>query len=341
MKKKIIATLLILANVMSLASCASKPKTTSPFDDDDDDEEVEETEKASSIEEGVFNTVDKIAESLADCDYEEFKKYCSVEPETVGKAMPVIDESTEKATKEELVKSMIASTITYKIDTDSFNTSLWGKSTVDVTFSYKDYHKVFDIKNEFINPGDFNTVLGDITDTVDFTLTLEFQKNYNEFYLQNSDIFTVLYDYKDTQLKYISLFDMVDDIYLTGVGYDEETESYYATDTFEIVLVLNEQASKYVWQYRYRVSIETSPEWTHLYRSDKITEHNPTEIHVTYTADQIFEDGYYVILFYNYYDDLIIGMEFDVYKDTKEVVLAKTTVGTTEAEVIGDGDSDN
>ena len=38
MKKKIIATLLILANVMSLASCMSKPKTTSsPFDDDDED----------------------------------------------------------------------------------------------------------------------------------------------------------------------------------------------------------------------------------------------------------------------------------------------------------------
>ncbi len=333
MKKKIIATLLILANVMSLASCMSKPKTTSPFDDDEDEEE-EETEKTSSIEEGVFNTVDKIAQSLADCDYESLKKYCAAEPEAIGKAMPAIDESTEKASKDELVKNMIASTISYKIDVDSFETSFWGKNTVDVTFSYKDYHKVFDIKNEFINPGDFNTVLGDITDTVDFTLTLEFQKNYNEFYLENSDILTVLYDYKDTKLKYISLFDMVDDIYLTGVDYDEETESYYATDTFEIVLVLNEQASKYVWQYKYRVSIETYPEWTHLYRSDKITVHNPTEIHVTYTADQIFEDGYYVILFYNYYDDTIIGMEFDVYKDTKEVVLARTTAGTIETEAI-------
>ena len=171
-------------------------------------------------------------------------------------------------------------------------------------------------------------MLGNVTDTVDFTLTLNFQKHYNEFFLQNPEGLTVLYDYTDTELNYISIFDMVDDIYLTGADYDPETESYYATDTFEIVLVLNEEASKYVWQYKYRVSIETYPEWTHLYRSEKITEYNPTEIHVTYTADQIFEDGYYVILFYNYYDDMIIGMEFDVYKDTKEVVMARKTAET-------------
>jgi hypothetical protein len=242
--------------------------------------------------------------------------------------MPVVDESTEKATKQELVENMIAATITYEIDKDSFQSTFLGASSVDVTFSYKDYRKASEMKDGFINPGDFNTVLGNVTDTVDFTLTLNFQKHYNEFFLQNPEGLTVLYDYTDTELNYISIFDMVDDIYLTGADYDPETESYYATDTFEIVLVLNEEASKYVWQYKYRVSIETYPEWTHLYRSEKITEYNPTEIHVTYTADQIFEDGYYVILFYNYYDDMIIGMEFDVYKDTKEVVMARKTAET-------------
>lgn len=336
MKKKIIATLLILANVMSLASCMSKPKTTSsPFDDDDDEEE--ESDNPSSLQDGVFDTIEDIAEALADCDYESLKKYCSTDPEALGQAMPVVDESSEIAAKQDLVENMIASTITYKIDEDSFKSNLLGKSSVDVTFSYKDYHKVFEIKDGFINPGDFNTVLGDVNDTVDFTFKLEFQKHYNEFFLENSDILTKLYDYTDTKLNYISIFDMVDDIYLTGPGYDAETDSYYATDTFEIVLVLNEEASKYIWQYRYRVSIETSPDWTHLYRSEKITEHNPSEIHVTYTADQIFEDGYYVILFYNYYDDMIIGMEFDVFKDTKDVVLARTTAGTeaVDAEVMG------
>ena len=334
MKRKVIATLLILANILTLASCKSTVQTTSPFDDDDDEEPAD---KPSGLQDGVFDTIEDIAEALADCDYESLKKYCSIEPEALGQAMPVIDESTEQATKEELVKNMIASTITYEIDEDSYTSTILGKSSVDVTFSYKDYHKVFEIKDGFINPGDFNTVLGDVTDTVDFTFRLEFQKHYNEFFLEKSDMLTVLYDYTDTKLNYISIFDMVDDIYLTGPGYDEETESYYATDTFEIVLVLNEEASKYIWQYRYRVSIETSPEWTHLYRSDKITEHNPTEIHVTYTADQIFEDGYYVILFYNYYDDLIIGMEFDVFKDTKDVVLARTAAGNsgTTSETLG------
>lgn len=329
MKRKIIASVLIMSNLLVLASCMSQPKATSPFDDDDDDDADDKRDNApSSIEEGVFDTIDEIAEALAECDYDSFKKYCEADADYIRDAMPVVDESTEKATKQELVENMIAATITYEIDKDSFQSTFLGASSVDVTFSYKDYRKASEMKDGFINPGDFNTVLGNVTDTVDFTLTLNFQKHYNEFFLQNPEGLTVLYDYTDTELNYISIFDMVDDIYLTGADYDPETESYYATDTFEIVLVLNEEASKYVWQYKYRVSIETYPEWTHLYRSEKITEYNPTEIHVTYTADQIFEDGYYVILFYNYYDDMIIGMEFDVYKDTKEVVMARKTAET-------------
>ncbi len=329
MKRKIIASVLIMSNLLVLASCMSQPKTTSPFDDDDDDDADDKRDNApSSIEEGVFDTIDEIAEALAECDYDSFKKYCEADADYIRDAMPIVDESTEKATKQELVENMIAATITYEIDKDSFQSTFLGASSVDVTFSYKDYRKASEMKDGFINPGDFNTVLGNVTDTVDFTLTLNFQKHYNEFFLQNPEGLTVLYDYTDTELNYISIFDMVDDIYLTGADYDPETESYYATDTFEIVLVLNEEASKYVWQYKYRVSIETYPEWTHLYRSEKITEYNPTEIHVTYTADQIFEDGYYVILFYNYYDDMIIGMEFDVYKDTKEVVMARKTAET-------------
>ena len=329
MKRKIIASVLIMSNLLVLASCMSQPKATSPFDDDDDDDADDKRDNApSSIEEGVFDTIDEIAEALAECDYDSFKKYCEADADYIRDAMPIVDESTEKATKQELVENMIAATITYEIDKDSFQSTFLGASSVDVTFSYKDYRKASEMKDGFINPGDFNTVLGNVTDTVDFTLTLNFQKHYNEFFLQNPEGLTVLYDYTDTELNYISIFDMVDDIYLTGADYDPETESYYATDTFEIVLVLNEEASKYVWQYKYRVSIETYPEWTHLYRSEKITEYNPTEIHVTYTADQTFEDGYYVILFYNYYDDMIIGMEFDVYKDTKEVVMARKTAET-------------
>lgn len=329
MKRKIIASVLIMSNLLVLASCMSQPKATSPFDDDDDDDADDKRDNApSSIEEGVFDTIDEIAEALAECDYDSFKKYCEADADYIRDAMPIVDESTEKATKQELVENMIAATITYEIDKDSFQSTFLGASSIDVTFSYKDYRKASEMKEGFINPGDFNTVLGNVTDTVDFTLTLNFQKHYNEFFLQNPEGLTVLYDYTDTELNYISIFDMVDDIYLTGADYDPETESYYATDTFEIVLVLNEEASKYVWQYKYRVSIETYPEWTHLYRSEKITEYNPTEIHVTYTADQIFEDGYYVILFYNYYDDMIIGMEFDVYKDTKEVVMARKTAET-------------
>jgi hypothetical protein len=54
---------------------------------------------------------------------------------------------------------MIAETITYKIDDDSFKGGFWGsKCSVDVTFSYKDYHEVVGMREEFLGPADFNTL---------------------------------------------------------------------------------------------------------------------------------------------------------------------------------------
>jgi len=317
MKKRLISTVLVIANIFALVSC-SNFGTPEPSGSDD------ETHFSADTDDTVFEAVESISKALADCDYDAFQRCCSDTPELIKSYMPVVEESEddfefEKDDNNRTVRNMIASTITYEIDEASCKTGFLGASAkIDVTFSYKDYYQVIDQKEKFLNPGDFNSLLAEVTDTIDNTITLKFKKHYNEYLLVNSNDLFVLYDYKDTELEYLnSMFDMVEDIYMTGAGWDSETESYYATNTFEIVLVLNEQATEYVWQYVYRIVNETYPKWTEIYQSSTITERYPNEIRITYTQDELFEDGFYAILFYNYYDDTVIGYEFDVCKDPR------------------------
>lgn len=339
MKKKIIATILVLANVLTMASCTPFDFITSHTTNDTEEEtDDDEEDDHSDTKDAVFETVDDIADALADCDFDRFRRHCDCNTDAIEEIMPVddtdYDDEDAVMDKDLVVRNMIAKTITYEIDEKSFEKGFMGSTcSVDVTFSYKDYYEVLGKKEVFLNPGDFNYMLDEVTNTIDTTITLHFKKNYNDYLLTNADDLVVLYEYEDTELEYMrSLFDMVDDIYMTGPEWDPETESYYNTNTFEIVLVLNEQASQYIWQYVYRVSIETSPNWTHLYRSDTVVDRYPTEIRITYTQDQVFEDGVYCILFYNYYDDTIIGYEFDVYKNPKGTQITDETESPEETE---------
>ena len=199
----------------------------------------------------------------------------------------------------------------------------------------------------FLSPAEFNTRLYEINDRVDKPFTLEFLKQDGEFFLVNGDELAEIYDYKGIEnIEYAgALFNMVDEMYMTGVGWDPVTESYYDTNSLEIVLKISEQGRAYTWSYRYRVSIETWPDWKHLYLSDVIVEEGPEEIRIKYTQEENLEPGFYAILFYSSYDTTIVGMEFDVYNsqipetpetadstditDTEEITETDETTETT------------
>lgn len=329
MNKKFISVILVLANVITLASCSffDRPVTETTEDD--------ERDEPSAAQEKVFDTIDKVSRALAECDYESLAGRCIKEPVKIKEVMPVIEQTdpddidAEKPDNKLVIENMIASTITYTIDEDSFEKKdLGSKCFVDVTFSYKDYHNVLGKREKFLGTADFNTLLLEEDDMADMTFTLEFRKSHSRYLLVNADELAEVYKYEGTELEYYrSLFDLVDNIYLTGDKYDPEEECYTDTDTLEIVLEISEAGQDYVWQYAYRVSNETSPQWTHLYTSEWITEKGPKEIRVTYTQDEILETGYYCILFYNSYDGTVYGMEFDVFKTQSETVTSEETTG--------------
>lgn len=329
MKNKLIASVLILANVFTLASCSIFGNTveTDTSGADVDDPHYTASEK-------VYKAVNGLTDALVACDYESFESYCADTPSKMKTAMPSLDEAAlyddnkENDPENELVvRHMIASTITSTIDVDSFKEKSKGNiCLIDVKYSYKDYNVILEKREKFINTEDFKSLLTGVSDTVDCTITLEFSLTKGGIVLNNPDDLTAVYDYGNTDFEYMeSLFDMVDKIYMTGANWDQLTDSYYNTDTFEIVLTIDEPGEWFVWNYKYRVASETEPKWTDYYISEYITEVDPTEIHITYTADKPFEEGLYCILFYNSYDSTIVGYEFNVYSSKPDMTVTSET----------------
>ena len=313
MRKKVISMILVLANVISLASCSifGEPDATLPSKDG----------KTSPVKEEVFSTIEKIGNSLADCNFEKFTDNCVASTREIEKKMPVLtdDDSTDykkpKLTNEWKLMNLIASSITYDIDEKSFKGGIWGsKCSVDVTFSYKDYKIVKGMKDEFLGPAEFNTLLRDISETVDNKFTLEFVKDESgkHYVLANPDVLAPVYDYDVSDVKFFKLFSMIKRSYLEGDGYDKATDTYSNTNSFTIVFELDERAKDYVWTYIYAVVLETEPNWTYIYTSKSIIDQNPNEIRITYTQDKNFEDGFYAFFIYDQANKQLVGQEFYV-----------------------------
>ena len=296
---KIIAALLIVLNLTTIVSC-SKVK-----------EKADKKSGANASE--VVETSKEIAKALAKCDLEAVKDHCSGHTKDLEKAMPVIDKD-EEASEELLIDNMIASTIEYTVDEDSFSSERLGKScSVDVVFTYTDYNKTLERKEKFLDIYDFEDTLKQTSNTVEVTIPFEFEKKKDEYVLTNADDLTELYEY-DVDVEFLdSFFDYVEDIYMVGPQWSEEDDGYYDTNTFEMVLKISEEGQEYDWEYSYKVALE-KPEFTNIYMSPKITEVTPEEIHITYSQEENFEEGFYCILVYSDHDDTIIGYEFDVFR---------------------------
>ena len=330
MRKKLISIVLVLANVLTLASCQV-------FDKPDETAASKET-KTSGAKEEVFHTIEKIGTALADCDLEKFTENSVASSREIERKMPVVTEEdddykTPRITDEWRLMNMIASTITYEIDEDSYKGGIWGsKCSVDVKFSYKDYRRVKMSKNEFLGPAEFNTLLRDTTETIDQTFTLEFVKGDSgkHYVLANPDDLAAVYDYRVSDVKFFKQFDMIKKCYMTGDGYNEKTGDYSNTNSFTIVFELDNRAENYIWTYIYAVVLETKPDWTYLYTSKTVIDKNPNEIRITYTQDQNFEDGFYAFFIYDQTNKQLIGQEFYV-KNTPAETTPDVTDSTSES----------
>ncbi len=355
MSKKVLAAVLVLANVMTLASCSQASNTDETTRrsrrDAEDAQEAEETEdedkgaRHSSAEDKVYHTIEKLGSALAGCDYDAVCELCSYEPYEIRSVMPVVYEVEEINYNSDFIKkkpgdmlrvrSVIAATTTYEIDESSFKSNLWAENcSVNVTFSHKDYNEILDKRDRFLGAADFNMLLSEVEDTVDLEMTLEFIKDEDSgrYLLANGRDLAEIYDYDLPELKFMTdIFDTVEDSWMTGPGWNSATETYTDTNTFEYVVSLTDEASQYVWQYKYRISRKTDEGWVPLYTSDTIVDRYPTGIDLVYTEQENFPTGHYIFFIYDMQSGSYYGWEYDVV-NSAEVVQTDNAVTGSVAE---------
>lgn len=332
MHRKLTAAILIIANVLTLASC-SLPKREDDAEQDPD--AGTEEDDRSYTEEKIFGNIEKITEALADCNFEDLSSRCAVTPYEVLDVMPVIDEEDgntdyKSADNMLIIRNAIAATITCDIDESTYKASILDKKyTVDVKFFCKDYMRIPGLRDRFLGAADFVTLLDETEGKNSTVLKLEFVKQDRHFLLANPEVLVDLYKYDLPELEFMeSHFDMIDNSFMTGDGWDTYVECYFDTNTFEFEIVLDPDAKDYIWQYVYAVSKETEPEWTHIYTSDIIVDKYPTKIELKYTQEENFSSGFYCFVIYDVRTEKVYGWEFYVYNTAEG--LPEATVSSPD-----------
>nr|MCR5527728.1 hypothetical protein [Saccharofermentans sp.] len=101
---------------------------------------------------------------------------------------------------EDEVLDIIASTLEYEIDEDSFEKDGKKGYTVDVTFTYVDYEKVLDVE-EIVTSDMFEDMVKDSDDVIEESLTLEFEKDGSDILFVNIEDLEDLFPYWDEELS--------------------------------------------------------------------------------------------------------------------------------------------
>ena len=143
----------------------------------------------------VLDLAEDVCKYTTDLDY---KKLSGMTEDGDDKLEEIFD-----AVGEDEVLDIIASTLEYEIDEDSFEKDGKKGYTVDVTFTYVDYEKILDIE-EPVTLSMFEDMVGDSDDVNEETITLEFEKDDSDIIFVNIDDLEDLFPYWDEDLGVIT-----------------------------------------------------------------------------------------------------------------------------------------
>ena len=284
--KKIISTVLTLAMMTSVAGCSKQ------------------------FDESMVSIADKVCGSIADGDYSKASKYFDDKNKKLEEAMTFdSDEDISNSAAE-----LILDTVTYEVDEESYESDFFGKEgSIDVVFTYVDYEKVLDSQELFKDFQSFQDALTECEDTVEFAVTLEFEKQDGNAVIVNSDDLIDLFSFGDIDIEFAGILgDYVSSQYFTGSAYSSSDNTY--TDAYEIcyMVELTGAGTDFEWDYYYVVDGPSG----YSTESEVITKPEG-ESSISVVIDEIIDgdfisDGTFYIEIYDSDDNYVAGGYCDV-----------------------------
>lgn len=276
--KKCIALLLTASLMSSVAGCSKQ------------------------FDETMTSVADKACKSVIADNYKKVESCLDGKNKNLESAM---DLESDDDTVNDAIK-IILSTMNYEVDEDSLESDFFGKEgTIDVTFSIVDYESILDDSNIFRDMEDFEETIEDCKDTIDTTITFEFEKQDGKPVIVNSDDLIELFSFKE-EVEIILAGTLLDHIegsgYFVGdamVDIHPYTDEYMDTNRIEAVFDLDELGTELEWEYSYEISMDG---FITLYDSDTMTKpEGSSTIDIVYEdySVEYLQDATYVVYLYD------------------------------------------
>ncbi len=257
-----------------------------------------------NIEEDVLDMADQLGKNIVDRNYKKITKIAGDEDD---KLEAVLSLSTDDSVSDNEAREIIASTLSYEVDEDSYEGDR-KEGSVDIVFTYVDYEKVVDDNPVFADLGAFEEAIEDCDDTVEVTVTFDFEKDKDGIFCTNIGDIEDIFPYSKDEFNFaLALYEYVDGITFIdcGAGF-----VYTDVDYISCTLGVTGDGQLLTWDYYYTVERDGS----RIYESGIITAECPTQLEAEYSASgsDILEDGEYNFTFYTADGEVLYSAFADV-----------------------------
>ena len=298
--RKPLSVLLVTAMTLSTCACSAK------------------------FENGVIDQADKLGGSILDRDYKKIEKMAEEGDEDLEDLLPL---STDTSALDNDARAIIASTLTYEVDEDSFEGDFFGKEgSIDIAFTYVDYEKAIEGITIFEDLDAFEAAIEECDDKVETTITFEFVNDGGKPVCSNIGDIAELFPYASEEFNFaLSRENYAGDIEFDGLN---NGNGYIDTESVSCHLNVLGDGQELTWNYYYVVECYDM----NFYTSDVIEVEAPTSLDAEYSMSDILDDGNYVFTFYTD-EDVLLGSA------SVEVTHTEVTPTPTPAPSSGSGSS--
>ena len=259
---------------------------------------VSSTSCSAKFGESVTDKTEKLCDAILDRDYKKIEKMASKGDKKLEGLLPL---STDGLEEDNEAREIIASTLQFEIDEDSFEGDFLGREgSIDVTFTYVDYEKAVEDITIFEEIDAFEAAIEDCDDTVEQTITFEFEKDGSDIVCTNIGDIADLFPYSSEEFN----FALSRDSYTGTVEFLNLNDGNGYIDVYTITcnLPIEGDGQSLTWNYYWTVECYD----VNLYTSDVMESDTDTFLTAFYSEDDIIPDGNYVFTYYTE-DGLILG----------------------------------
>ncbi len=244
----------------------------------------------------VADLADTLGKNIVARDYKKIMKLSDEKEDEDLEA--ILSLSTDSGEEQNTVRELIADTLEYEVDEDSFEGDFMGKEgSIDVTFSYVDYEAAFDGCDLFEDLDQVTALLDDCDDRVEEKITFDFEKDGSDIICTNVGDIEKLFPYADEEFNFaLERSEYAGTITFSGEGYTASTNTYLDATTIYCSLPIEGDGQNLIWDY----SVSVTSNGSEICCTELCSEENPTELVFSYTYDgsqSTFPDGTYTVDF--------------------------------------------